>query len=98
MLAGQRCSKRATTAGSQQQRHCRVAITSSFTLYHGYQKVVDITVLPSARGTSGAVHISLREGGRVVVDHRAHAGHIHAARQRIRRHEHTRGAALRIPS
>ena len=54
-------------------------------------------MLPRARRAPGAVHVGLGKGGRVVVDHRADARHIHAARQRVRRHQHARGAALRTP-
>ncbi len=52
------------------------------------------TLLARARGAAGAVHVRLGEGRRVVVDHRGHARHVHAARQRIGRHQHARGAAL----
>jgi hypothetical protein len=53
------------------------------------------TLLARARGAAGAVHVRLGEGRRVVVDHRGHARHVHAARQRIGRHQHARGTALR---
>ena len=49
-----------------------------------------------ARGAANAVHVGLRLGGNVEVDHEGDAFHVNAARGDVRRHEDAGPAAAEI--